>query len=393
MQKNVFKGLKILDHTAYLLGGYASQVFADLGAEVIKIENPRSGGDPGRTLAPFINGVSYYHSALDRNKKSVTINMKSEKGKAAYMRLLKEADIVMENFRPGVMKRLGIDYEVEKQIKPDIIHCSISAFGQDDPRSLQAFHDMNFAALCGYMYLNGPRHSALHMADMSSAMVAVQDMMAALLERNATGEGAFCDVAMFDSLVWFNAKLDSRYQFNNNHFTPNELTFKNLGTSIWELKDGGHVVLCLSENKFWNNFIELTGLEELGPHMFAREEDVPELFEKVRNIFLGKTMEEAKEWIGDRDICATFVNDKAQAIEYITNSGTGLMEYCDFPLTGKTIQTRIPHNITSVDTVPLSQASAPPELGENNVEVFKSVGYSMDEINEMAEEGAIGPIA
>lgn len=393
MQKNALQGIKILDHTAYLLGGYASQVFADMGAEVIKIENPKSGGDPGRHLAPLINGVSYYHSALDRNKKSVTLNMKSEKGKEAYLRLLKDADIVMENFRPSVMKRLGIDYEVEKQIKPDIIHCAISAFGQNDPRSLQAFHDMNFAALCGYMYLNGPRHFAIHLSDMSSAMVAVQDMLAALLQRNVSGEGAFCDVKMFDSLVWFNAKLDSRYHFNNNHFTPNELTFKNLGTSIWELKDGGHVVLCLSEKKFWDSFIELTGLPELGPHMFAREEDQPELFAKVKAIFLSKTTEEAKAWIGDRDICATFVNDKKQAVEYTLNSGTGLMEYCDFPLTGKTLQTKIPHDITSVPIIPLQEASAPPELGEHNVEVLSNVGYTMAEIQEMADTGAIGPIA
>ena len=230
MQKNAFKGIRILDHTAYLLGAYASQVFADLGAEVIKIENPRSGGDPGRHLAPYINGVNYYNTALDRNKKSVTLNLKSEKRKEAYLRLLKGADIVLENFRPGVMKRLGIDYEVEKQIKPDIIHCAISAFGQKDPRSLLAYHDMNFQALCGVMYLNGPKHSAIHLSDMASAMVAIQDMMAALLQRNMTGEGAFCDVKMFDSLVWWNAKLDSRYWFNNKHFEPHEMTFKTLGT-------------------------------------------------------------------------------------------------------------------------------------------------------------------
>lgn len=392
VKQDVFSGLRILDHTAYLLGGYASQVFADLGAEVIKIENPKSGGDPGRHLAPFINGVSYYHSALDRNKKSLSLNLKSEKGKEAYLRLLKDADIVMENFRPGVMKRLGIDYEVEKTIKPDIIHCAISAFGQNDPRSFQAFHDMNFAALCGYMYLNGPRHFAIHLSDMSSAMVAVQDMMAALLQRNASGEGAFCDVKMFDSLVWFNAKLDSRWHFNHNHFTPNELTFKNLGTSIWELKDGGHVVLCLSEDKFWNNFIELTGMEELRPHMFAREEDQPELFEKVRALFKSKTTEECRAWIGDRDICATFVNDKTQAIDYILKSDTGLMEYCDFPMTGKTLQTKIPHDITSLPVIPLQQAAPPPELGEHNKELLTRLGYSMDEIKGMAERGDCGPI-
>lgn len=392
MQKNAFKGIRILDHTAYLLGAYASQVFADLGAEVIKIENPRSGGDPGRHLAPYINGVSYYNSALDRNKKSVTLNLKSEKGKEAYLRLLKGADIVLENFRPGVMKRLGIDYEVEKQIKPDIIHCAISAFGQKDPRSLLAYHDMNFQALCGVMYLNGPKHSAIHLSDMASAMVAVQDMMAALLQRNMTGEGAFCDVKMFDSLVWWNAKLDSRYWFNNKHFEPHEMTFKTLGTWVWETKDGGHVVTCFSEQKFWDQFVDFSGMEELRPHMFARKEEKPELFDKVEAFFKSKTLAEWKEWIGDKDICTTYVMNKDEAVHYILDHDTGLMEICDFPLTGKTLQTRIPHDVTSLPTIPLKEASAPPALGQDIVPILKSVGYTEDEIKAMSAAGECGSL-
>jgi len=393
MQKNIFKDLKILDHTVYLLGSYASQVFADLGAEVIKIENPRSGGDPGRTVKPFINGVSYYHSALDRNKKSVTLNLKSKEGKEAYLLLLKEADIVFENFRPGVMKRLGIDYEVEKTIKPDIIHCAISAFGQDDPRSLLALHDMNFQAMCGYMYVNGPRHGAIHLADMASAMVSVQDMMAALLQRSATGEGAFCDVKMFDSIVWWNAKLDSKYWFDNKRFEPGDLAFKTLGTYIWETKDGGHVVVCISEEKFLDEFIRLTGMEELRPHMFAKPKEQPKLFAKMEAFFKSKTLDEWKEWIGDKDICATCVMNKEEAVDYILEQNTGLMEVCDYPLTGKTLQTRIPHDISSIPLVPLHSAMAPPALGEQNLEVLEQVGYTRAEINEMADRGACGPIS
>lgn len=390
MRKSAFKGLRIIDHTQYILGSMCTQVFADMGAEVIKIENPKSGGDLGRALGPFINGVSYYHSALNRNKKSFTLNLKSEKGKEAYTRLLKDADVVVENFRPGVMKRLGIDYEFEKTVKPDIIHCAISAFGQNDPRSLMAFHDMNFQALCGYMYLNGPRHGAIHPTDLASAMVANQDIMAALIQRNLTGEGAFCDVKMFDSLVWWNEKLDSRYWFNNKHFTPNELTFKNLGTWVWELKDGGHVVLCLSEPKFWNNFIELTKMPELGPHMLAREEEQPELFAKVGALFKRMTRKECEEWMGDTDICATFVYDKEEAINYILASETGLLEICNFPTTGETIQTRIPHDISTVPVIPLSEAAAPPLLGQHNRDLLASLGFSAAEIKEMEEQGDCG---
>ena len=389
--KNFFEGITILDHTSYLLGEYATQVFADMGATVIKVENMKT-GDYGRTLEPKINGVSYYTCALDRNKKSVSLNLKSEKGKEAYYRLLEKADIVFENFRPGVTKRLGIDYETEKTIKPDIIHVAISAFGQNDPRSLQAYHDLNFQALCGYMYLNGPRHAPIHMCDMISSMVSIQDIMAALIQRSVTGEGAFCDVSMFDCLVWWNAKIDERWQFLGNKFEYSDLAFRFLGNWIWETKDGRHVALCLNEEKFWNTWIDMTGFEEMRDHMKAREEEHPEFFEKMEKFMKSKTLDEWKEWIGDNDVCATYVNNKTEAIDYILKSGTGLMEYCDFPLTGKTLQTRIPHNITTLPIIPLQEASAPPVLGENNMDILESVGYSADEIKAMAAEGACGAV-
>ena len=391
MKKDAFTGLKILDHTSYLLGEYTTQVFADLGAEVIKVEN-LTHGDYGRTLEPMINGVSYYTCALDRNKKSVTLNLKSKEGKEAYFRLLKEADIVFENFRPGVMKRLGIDYEVEKTIKPDIIHVAISAFGQNDPRSLLAYHDLNFQALSGYMYLNGPRHAPIHLCDMVSSMVAIQDMMAALLQRDLTGEGAFCDVSMFDCFIWWNAKIDEKWCFQGGRFEYSDLTFRFLGNWIWETKDGRHVALCLNEEKFWNTWIDMTGFEEMRPYMKARLEEHPEFFKKMEEFMKSKTLDEWKEWIGDKDICATYVNTKTEGIQYILDSNTGLMEYCDFPLTVKTPPTRIPHDISSLPKIPLQEASAPPTLGQNNLEILKSVGYTEEEIEGMAAAGACGPV-
>ena len=392
MKKSPFAGLKILDHTQYILGSMCTQIFADMGAEVIKIENPRSGGDLGRVLGPFIGDISYYHSALNRNKKSFTVNMKSEEGKAAYLKLLKDADVVIETFRPGVMKRLGIDYEVEKQINPDIIHVAISAFGQNDPRSLMAYHDMNLQALSGLVYLNGPQSLAIHPTDLASAAVANQDIMAALLHREKTGEGSFCDVKMFDCLVYWQEKLDSKYWFNDKHLYPSELTFQNLGTWVWELKDGRYLVLCLSESKFWKNFIELANMPELEPYMLARKSENPELFEKVAAFFKTMDYEECKAWMGDVDICGTFAYTKEEAINYILESGTGLEEIVDYPTTGPTLQTRIPHDIDSIPVIPLSESTAPPRLGESNIEVLKSVGYSEDEIRALADAGAIGPL-
>lgn len=392
MQKNVFANIKILDLSTYILGGLTTQVFADMGAEVIKIENPKT-GDPGRLMTPKINNVSYYHTALDRNKKSITLNLKSEAGKKVYARLLKDADVVLENYRPGVMKRLGIDYEFERKIKPDIIHCAISSFGQDDPRSLLAYHDMNFHAMSGYMYLNGPRRSPIHWCDTAGAMVAVQSIMAALIQRGSTGEGAFCDVKMFDSFVWWNEKIDSRCHFNGGKLEADDLFFQGLGYNVYETKDGRYVCLGIVEQKFWNTFCTSQGLEDLLPCMFAREGSDPEAYERLRNHFKAKTLDEWKREFEGQDICVSYVLTKPEAIAYITKESPNLMGYCDFPLTGKTLQTRIPHSVSSIPIKALDEATPPPVLGGDNLEILMKAGFSKDEISAMAAAGDCGPIA
>lgn len=390
MANNVFSSLTILDHTRYLLGGYATQVFADLGANVIKIEEI-SKGDLCRADAPEINGVSHYFSALNRNKKSVSLNLKSEAGKEAYLKLLERADVIIENFRPGVMKRLGIDYSCEKEIKPDIIHCSLTGFGQDDLRSLMAFHDINFQALSGYLSLNGGKTSPIHLADVSTAMVAVQSIMAALLQRNKSGEGAFCDVRMFDSFVWWNSILDARYQFSGEQLSADTLDFPVLAYNVYETADGGKVSVGMLEDKFWDTFLVLNGLEKLKPFKLNHRKEAPDAFDTMEQLFKSKTLNEWKLWLEGKDICAMWVMDKKEAVNYILSENTGLMEYCDFPCTGETLQTRIPQIISSLP-ISLKDAEPAPKLGEHNTLILKSLGYSESEIKKMSEAGACGTL-
>ena len=387
MTDNFFSQLRILDHTRYLLGGYATQVFADLGAEVIKIEDTGA-GDFCRMEEPMRNGVSHYFSALNRNKKSVTLNLKSDAGKEAYFRLVKTADVVIENFRPGVTKRLGIDYDAEKAVKPDIIHCGMSSFGQDDPRSLKALHDINFQALSGYLSLNGGKTSPIHFVDVSTGMAAVQSIMAALLQREHTGEGAFCDVKMFDSFVWWNALVDARYDFQGD-VSPDTLDFPALAYNVYATKDGGSVSIGMLEEKFWVSFLTALGREDLIPYKRLRRQEAPEAFADLETIFLSRTTAEWKEFLADKDICARPALTKAEAIDYITASGTGLIEYVDFPRTGKTLQTRIPISVSTLP-VSVSEARQCPALGEDNRNVLRSVGYLDTEIDAVSETGVIG---
>ncbi|MCI8661011.1 MAG: CoA transferase [Lachnospiraceae bacterium] len=390
MTENVFAGLTILDHTRYLLGGYATQVFADLGANVIKVEEIVK-GDLCRDIAPLENGVSHYFSALNRNKKSFSVNLKSQEGKDAYRKLLEKTDIVMENFRPGVMDRLGIGYDVEKAIQPSIIHCSLTGFGQKDPRSQKAFHDINFQALSGYLSLNGGKVSPIHLADVATAMVAVQSVMAALLQRQCTGKGAFCDVRMFDSFVWWNAILDARYQFFGNQLQEEELELPVLAYNVYETADKGKISIGMLEDKFWEAFLELNQLQELRPHKLSLRRDQPEAFGKLEALFRSKTLEEWKEWLEDKDICAMWVMDKKEAMDYILSESPDLMKYCGFSRTGKTLQTRIPQIISTLP-VSLKGVSEPPRLGEHNREILEGLGYSGEEIAKMISAGACGAL-
>ena len=388
MTNNVFQGLRILDHTRYLLGGYTTQVFADLGAEVIKIEELER-GDLCRLDFPLVNGVSYYFSALCRNKKSITLNLKNEKGREAYLRLVKGADVVVENFRPGVMKRLGIDFEAEKKVKPDIIHCSMTSFGQNDSRSLKALHDLNFQALSGYLSLNGGKTSPIHYCDVSTAMVAIQSILAALLQRSRSGEGAFCDIKMFDCFVWWNSLLDSRYQFSGNHICADNLDFPALAYNIYDTKDGGKISVAMLEEKFWEDFLQSQYLMELLPYKLCRRHEAPEAFDKLEAHFKSKTLEEWTQWLSTKDICAMQVLSKTEAIDYMIASDTGLLQYFDFPLTGKTLQTRIPHDISTLP-VSMEHVKPAPVLGEDNLSVLQSIGYTQEQIKQMEQTGACG---
>ncbi len=389
MADNYFKNLTVLDHTRYLLGGYATQAFADLGAEVVKIE-AIDGGDFCRMEEPMRNGVSHYFSALNRNKKSLSLNLKSEEGKKIYLDLVKKADVVIETFRPGVMKRLGIDYEKEKSVNPGIIHCAMSSFGQEDPRSQKAFHDINFQALSGYLSLNGGVISPIHHVDVATGMAAIQNIMAALLERAHSGKGSFCDVRMFDSFVWWNSLIDARYDFYGGEVSKETLDFPALAYNIYETADGGKVAVGMLEEKFWNTFLTDFGLEEVAPYKRCRRQEAPQAFEKVEQAFRQHTTAEWEAYLSSKDICAMVVLSKEEAIRSIVSSDTGLMEYADFSRTGKTLQTRTPFYVSSLPAS-LDKAVQCPALGEHNRKILSGAGYSDGEIAALLEKGVIGP--
>src|SRR5215467_15339030 len=200
-------GIHILDLSRLLPGAYASQMLADFGAEVIKVEEPGT-GDYGRFMPPHgPGGMGLVFSATNRNKRSITLNLKSTQGREVFLRMVRQADVLLESFRPGVLERLGLGYEQLKEISPGLVYCAISGYGQDGPYHLRAGHDLNYAGYAGLLnYNRGPRGEPAmpptQLGDLAGgSFMAVIGIMMALFGRTQTGEGRMIDVSMTEGVL------------------------------------------------------------------------------------------------------------------------------------------------------------------------------------------------
>ncbi|MEM3004319.1 MAG: CaiB/BaiF CoA-transferase family protein, partial [Candidatus Bathyarchaeia archaeon] len=199
------EGVRILDLTRLNPGGYCTMLLADMGAEVLKVEQPGV-GDYMRDTPPMVGGQSAMFLTLNRNKRSLTLNLKSEKGKEIFDRLLGRYDVLVESFRPGVMDRLGLDYRTLRTKHPRLIYCSLTGYGQDGPYKGLVGHDINYLALSGVLSLTGKRGGppivpGIPIADIAGSMFAMIGILISLILREKTGRGQHIDVSMFDGLV------------------------------------------------------------------------------------------------------------------------------------------------------------------------------------------------
>ena len=241
-------GIKVVDFSMFVPGPFCSSILADLGAEVIKVES--IGGDPGRSYVPV------QFRTENRNKRSISVNLKDEKSRSIVERLARHADIALEGFRPGVAKRLGIDSESLRIANPKIIHCSLSGYGQSGPWRDRPGHDVNYVAAAGALafpgqWLKPPSRSSLAIADMSGGSFAAIAVLAALQERNSTGRGASLDLSLFESAFFLAAmrhSLDPKVDPKAHIFPIND---------IFETRDGKRLTLGILEEHFWKNFLTI----------------------------------------------------------------------------------------------------------------------------------------
>lgn len=298
----MMSSIRIIDFTQYLPGPFATQRLAEMGAEIIKVEQVE-GGDPARLLA---DGLVF--KANNRHKKSVTANLKDKDDVHKVLELIKTADVVIESFRPGVMKRLNLSYEDLKKHKSDLIYCSLTGYGQDSEFSHLGGHDLNYMALSGVQSQikdkgKTPIHPTITFADLIGGMAASEAILQALLKREKTGEGSYVDLSITDAMV----------SLLHTHFIVQEALHKGDGVpfidgsiisySLYETKEGRFMSLAALEPKFWANFCHAVGHPEWIEKQFSKTEDENEVFIKMKDLFKTKSFAEWSDFGKQVDCC------------------------------------------------------------------------------------------
>src|SRR5215470_3410220 len=319
--RQALSGYRVLDLSRLLPGPYCSMMLADLGAEVIKIEEIK--GDPTRMSPPRVDGKSYSFEQVNRNKKSIALNLKSSEGRDVFRRLAAKADVILEQFRPGVVARLGVDYETISAENPLIVYCSLTGFGQDGPHRTRSGHDLNYLALSGVLGLTTdeagrPVIPGVQVADIAGGMIAAFGILAALLARERTGRGQLVDVSMFDVMLSMLPVPASQ------HFAGRDLgvgaKYALTGAypfyNVYETADGRYMSLGALEPKFWAGFCSRVGREDLIGRQFDEGGRREELFAEVRAIFKSKTQDEWVEFMRDADACCEPVLSLAEAFAH-----------------------------------------------------------------------------
>ncbi len=390
----MLSGIKVVDLSRVMSGPYCTALLADMGAEVIKIETPGS-GDDARHFGPYVNDYSVYFAQLNRNKKSITLNLKQPEAIEVLRKLVADADVVVENFRPGVAQRLGVDYASLSAVNPRLVYLSISGFGQSGDLREQPAYDLVIQAMSGLMHITGnpdgdPTCVGESVADMWTGLFGSWSVLAALLARERGGPGRYIDLAMFDAMLALQVTAFSRLladgqaplRVGNRHpmTTP---------VDSFPARDG-HVVLVVSHDGAFRKFAEMIGQPELADDPRFQDKAARSAHEKeLKSIIAAWTRLHAVEQVlaacRQADIPAGPVWDLAQAHAQLQTQSGHMLHALPHPLCGPMQFMLQPARFSDAPAEPQRD----PTLGEHTVEVLTGLGLDASEIEQLKQRKAI----
>jgi CoA:oxalate CoA-transferase len=395
--KGALNGIKVLDLTRVLAGPYTTMLLADLGADVIKIENPE-GGDDSRRFGPFAEGESVYFMSVNRNKRSLTLNLKTPEGKEVFRRLAAETDVVVENFRPGTMEKLGLHYEALQSVKKDLIYAAISGFGQTGPLSRRAAYDGVVQAMGGIMSITGekdgrPVRVGSSVGDIITGIFCACGILAALHRRAESGEGAFVDVAMLDSIAAILENAIARYLATgadpapNGNAHPSIFPFETFPTA-----SRGEIMIAAGNDALWAKLCAALGREDLAADPLLRTNTLrganhDYMYDELCKALRTKSAEEWYEVLTETGVPCSPINRVSQVVENPQIKARGMIASFEHPIAGRVMVAGNPIKIGGENGIAYRPA---PVLGADTADILASVlRCGADEIAALRRAGAI----
>ncbi|MBL3641004.1 CoA transferase [Bacillus sp. RHFB] len=388
--------IKVLDLSRVVAGPVCTSILGDLGADIIKVEGPDFLDETRAWFPPDIEDISLYYMAVNRNKRAITVNLKTKEGIQIIKKLIQESDVIVENFKTGTMERLGLGYEDLKALNPKIIHCSITGFGHTGPYKQLPGYDFLAQAMSGFMSVNGtsngePVKAGIAMADLYAGLYAIISILAALEARNHTGRGQHCDISLMDSMVASLLNIATGFlntgnlpkRYGNQH--PTLVPYQNFQTKDKE------IIIAVGNDRQFQRFCSLINTEELPQDerfatANARIIYMEELIPKLQEVILTKTADEWLTLFQENNIPCGPINtlDRVFTDEQVLERQ--MVQEVEHPIVG--IVKLLGSPIKLSDT-PVTIERHPPLHGEHTEEVLLELGYDKQEIESFMEDKVI----
>ncbi|MEX1009276.1 MAG: CoA transferase [Acidimicrobiia bacterium] len=387
-------GIRVLELCHFLAGPYTGLVLADLGADVLKIEDP-SHPDDARSMGPHFQGEqSLYFLALNSGKRSIGVRLATDEGRAVVEDLVRDADVVIDNYRPGVLAKFGLGHDPLHAVNPAVVTCSLTGYGETGPDAQRAGYDYTIQAVAGVMSLAGepdgpPTKAGISYVDHSGGISAALGVCAALVERSRTGIGTHVDVGLFDvqiSMLTYLASWqrngDAGFARTANSAHPTLVPAQNFRTA------DGHLALFVGNDGMWRRFVDAVGDTALAAERFATREgrlvQREEVIERVQRVLLTASSREWEARLGEVGVACGTVNDVARALVEPQSRARGLVVQNEHPAYGRYEHVRGPLPTQARDSL-----RPAPLLGEHTTDVLEGLGYAPARVRALREAGIV----